>query len=366
MAGFIALRRGDMSNHLAVYFKKRRIEKGYQYGQLARLAGYKNVTGGSNKIQKFERDGIIHEELFWKLADALEIDIDIIEKLIKKDELESYHDQNEFLDSPIEMYLNIRVRRKYSKHLVLPMSVSTIQQAFVYAVWKAKSFNKQVVLTLSRRVSILFNEQGEFMNLFETKADHDIAFMPLKRTLKQSIELPPHEQWSKTMAMGKGVWILPYNGEICFVTRHERWLMNPTNQQQAVLSSKHISILNQLDVDKDIDLIRMIGVRAGLIRIRDYHNHISVQFYLEEENVSNILKQVVEAIPQITKDKFPYLEIHNLANDKKVCLHFSDLQSALNQNQSLNWTLPEKGERIEIKLLNVAVNRLLKEFPKEI
>ncbi len=348
-----------MSNHLAACFKKRRIEKGYQFGQLARLVGYKNVTGGSNKIQKFEREGVIHETLFWKLADALDIDIDIIEKLIKKDQLESYHDQNKFLDTPINMYLNIRVQRKYSKHLVLPMSVSSVKQAFIYAVWKAKSFNKIVVLTLSRRVSISFNQQGEFLNLFETKADHEITFTPRIRTSKQPIELPPHEQWRKSMTMGKGIWILPTTGEICFVTRHERWLMNPTNQQQAALSSNYISILNQLDVDKEIDLIRMIGVRAGLIRIRDYYNHISVQFYSEEETVDSILKNVVEAIPKITQDKFPYLEIHNLANDKKTCLHFPDLQSTLKQNQPLDWTLPQKGERLEIKLLNVAVNRLL-------
>ena len=44
-------------SHLGNSFRYRRIEKGLGFGQLARQLGYKNLSGGCNRIQAFERGG---------------------------------------------------------------------------------------------------------------------------------------------------------------------------------------------------------------------------------------------------------------------------------------------------------------------
>jgi len=64
-----------MTSHLAKYFRQARESKGFRFGQLARLCGYRNVTKGANKIVAFERWGRrIHLGLLMKMADALGID----------------------------------------------------------------------------------------------------------------------------------------------------------------------------------------------------------------------------------------------------------------------------------------------------
>ena len=60
-------------SHLGNFFRGRRIEKGLAFGQLARLLGYKNVSGGCNRIQAFERGGKVRPDLLGKLAEVLEV-----------------------------------------------------------------------------------------------------------------------------------------------------------------------------------------------------------------------------------------------------------------------------------------------------
>ena len=69
--------------------------------------------------------------------------------------------------------------------------------------------------------------------------------------------------------------------------------MNSANQLQIGLPEQYVHALNQLDVEEDIDLICMIGVHAGLIRIRDYHNRVSVQFYAEQLNVVTFCRELL-------------------------------------------------------------------------
>ena len=42
-------------SHLGDHFRACRVEKGLTTGQLARMAGYRNLTRGANRIHGFER-----------------------------------------------------------------------------------------------------------------------------------------------------------------------------------------------------------------------------------------------------------------------------------------------------------------------
>ena len=72
-------------SHLGSFFRERRIEKGLAFGQLARLLGYKNVSGGCNRIQAFERGGKVRPDLLGKLAEVLEVSPDQIRQLAAED-----------------------------------------------------------------------------------------------------------------------------------------------------------------------------------------------------------------------------------------------------------------------------------------
>jgi len=77
-----------MTNHLGTYFRQQRLQQGLTLGDLARRAGYRNVSKGANKIVAFEREGQITEELLARLADALGIDWPTVERLIDQDRRE--------------------------------------------------------------------------------------------------------------------------------------------------------------------------------------------------------------------------------------------------------------------------------------
>jgi len=78
-----------MTTHLSRFFRQRREARKLSFGDLARRLGYKNVTKGSNKVIKFERDGSVHPNLLSKLAAALGISPGEIRRCVKADRAES-------------------------------------------------------------------------------------------------------------------------------------------------------------------------------------------------------------------------------------------------------------------------------------
>jgi len=70
-----------MTTHLSRFFRQRREARKVSFGDLARRLGYKNISKGSNRVIKFERDARIQPDLFRKLAAALEISADDIRHL---------------------------------------------------------------------------------------------------------------------------------------------------------------------------------------------------------------------------------------------------------------------------------------------
>src|SRR6476469_8085702 len=97
-----------MSLRLSSHFKAQRLAKNLHPGDLARLVGYKNIAKGANRIVRFERQGIIRDDLLIKLAKALEIEWVTVEQLADQDRREHIEAWNTWADEPVPMRLVIR------------------------------------------------------------------------------------------------------------------------------------------------------------------------------------------------------------------------------------------------------------------
>jgi hypothetical protein len=63
---------------------------------------------------------------------------------------------------------------------------------------------------------------------------------------------------------------------------------------------------------RDVDEIRLAGIRVGLVRIRSYHDRISVQFAAPETHTSEFLRSVFSLLDSIESYKDTPIDIDNL------------------------------------------------------
>jgi len=117
------------------------------------------------------------------------------------------------------------------------------------------------------------------------------------------------------MAIGPGFWLQPETGEVWRVSRHEYWPMDAANQRAAKFSPDVVQALSLLNVATDSDPIRIIGVQAGLVRVRDYDNRLSIQFHAPPERVPGVLRSIAVALPKLFTGVEHFLTLHNLRDD---------------------------------------------------
>ena len=111
-----------MTKIIQNYFKQRRLAKGLNTSQLAKLIGYKNLNKGSRRINDFELGkGEFEKEYIDKIIEVLEIDREELEK-VKEEHLEKAQaDFDEWYnqDVPNEFYFRamatIYVKRELSE-----------------------------------------------------------------------------------------------------------------------------------------------------------------------------------------------------------------------------------------------------------
>jgi hypothetical protein len=77
------------------------------------------------------------------------------------------------------------------------------------------------------------------------------------------------------MPEGAGFGLDRTRGELHRVSTHNDWLLIRENQDRINLPENDRRELEAFDRVTDIDQIRLIGVRHGLVRIRDHRNRIS-------------------------------------------------------------------------------------------
>lgn len=170
-----------MINHLGKYFREQRVQQDLSLGQLARMVGYNNLSKGSNKIVRFEREGVITEELLARLADVLHIDFATVESLIEQDRQDRLRQWEEWVSQPVPMQLIAKIIPAVYSGVSLPKEIITPEQAEAFAVEYARQNRRQVCLALSRRLSVWIDAEGNvYARTTATPDEPNVPFMQLK------------------------------------------------------------------------------------------------------------------------------------------------------------------------------------------
>ena len=100
--------------------------------------------------------------------------------------------------------------------------------------------------------------------------------------------------------MGRGFWLNPSNGRYVEVTRHELTISDAEKMQ--TLGVAECVLERALGISpfsrQGEDELRMLGVDAGLVRIRDQNTYLAVQFRAPEAAEPAILAQVADVFEQ--------------------------------------------------------------------
>jgi transcriptional regulator with XRE-family HTH domain len=156
-----------MPNHLAHHFQEARLARGFSLGQVARLAGYQNVSKGCNRIHHFERSGSIDRELLRKLATVLEINEATIKELAERDQRAFLDDWNRWVNEPIQPFLVLKMIPAVYSRRTVPDDLRTIEDAEAWASSVAAANRQKCCLVWSRRISCWFTEDGSLSHRSE-------------------------------------------------------------------------------------------------------------------------------------------------------------------------------------------------------
>ncbi len=134
------------------------------------------------------------------------------------------------------------------------------------------------------------------------------------------------------MPMGVGIWYNPRTDQTFNFgahDTHDAWLQRGDNAADLGLHPDTIEFIKSLSAkDPDTaDLIRTAAVNAGMVRVRDYTNRVSVQFRARRG-----LRDLIFNIHQMLKRSFgPYdpVVLNNMATGETVELTVSDMGSRL-------------------------------------
>ncbi|HBJ34210.1 MAG TPA: hypothetical protein DDZ51_05480 [Planctomycetaceae bacterium] len=134
--------------------------------------------------------------------------------------------------------------------------------------------------------------------------------------------------------MGDGFWLDPKSGQHWKVTTHDAWILNGENALLVGISASEHERLTSLNPVRDVDEIRLAGIRVGLVRIRSYHNRISVQFAAPRQHVSEALSSTFSLLDGIEAYKDTPIDIDNLETGESERISLRELGLSL-ENPSL-------------------------------
>lgn len=149
-----------MTTRLAKHFKELRLQRGLKPGQLAALAGCKNISKNGSKIVGFETTGDISKELLTQLTTTLEVDPELVNQLIAQDRQQWYEEWLQWVDAPVEPYMVVRLMAAMYNRLSLPRGV-TQEQAEQITSDFAKEKKLRCCLVWNRRLTVYFDRHGE-------------------------------------------------------------------------------------------------------------------------------------------------------------------------------------------------------------
>lgn len=118
---------------------------------------------------------------------------------------------------------------------------------------------------------------------------------------------------------GPGYWLNPANERWVAVTRHELTMCDAAALAglgvgpEVIVAAQQISPYGREDVDK----LRILGIRSGLIRIRDQGLYISVQFDAAVDAETELL-HFVHNFFRTTDLWRPYVRVGNLRTKSEI------------------------------------------------
>jgi hypothetical protein len=163
------------------------------------------------------------------------------------------------------------------------------------------------------------------------------------------------------MPMGRGIWLNPETMSHSTVMTHEHSLKDAEVLDYLNVPDHIRRDLAELDPVKDSTEIRVLGVKAGLVRIRDTGREVVAQFKALQHRVRNILwsiRMVLEEIPEYAKAW--QVRIHNLEYNDSTVLSFNEFRSKLDADESILMK-----EEINVTNNKEAIDKLITEMAKK-
>ena len=183
-------------NHLGNYFYEQRTGQGFSRGQLARIVGYRNISKGANRIARFEREGIVTDDLLAALADALGIDYPTVERLIEQDRQEHLQAWDAWVSQIVPIQLVVRYMAAVYGSVKTPGDITTPEQAEAFACDYARKHRVRVCIILSRRQSVWIDEGGlVYARTEATPEKPNMPWMQIRSDKRRFLFEASHDQF---------------------------------------------------------------------------------------------------------------------------------------------------------------------------
>jgi hypothetical protein len=119
--------------------------------------------------------------------------------------------------------------------------------------------------------------------------------------------------------IGPGFWLNPSNKKWVAVTRHELTMRDPAALAALGVAPQVSTAAQQISpYDREaVDELRILGIRSGLIRVRDQGLYISVQFDMPAEAETDLLRFVRDFFEAENLWR-PYVRVGNLRTNSEI------------------------------------------------
>ena len=161
-----------MNQHLRNLIHQHRESKGIKVGKMSEMLGYRNISKGSNKILRFEREGLASNELIQKLIDVLGVEPLEVQRALQED----YQDWQAWLDEPVEIELILKHKSAVYQRVEIPAEIEGSEETTKNASEIAKKNHFEACLALNRRESVWIRADGTIK--FKTTAKYGFPNIP--------------------------------------------------------------------------------------------------------------------------------------------------------------------------------------------
>lgn len=127
---------------------------------------------------------------------------------------------------------------------------------------------------------------------------------------------------------GPGYWLDWRTGHFDEVYRHDIWLCTPANTERFNVPGEIIADLASLHPFKDEDEIRILGLKAGLVRMRDQGSYFAVEFSAQPADLPAVLRAAERVLTEIEARPWE-LFLFNLTTNEEVRIAYNEFQQRL-------------------------------------